>query len=629
MQAVERDSSTSPEIQTLNRRFLRERRVQLQALLQQRIDALKKYQAAVNASISAEERKVIEESIREAEVDLRALENDLKADSSALSTASAPPPETAPAMARVSNINEARAEALVMPSVVSTDSLPALTRLPASAVVQTCDGSSNSYTNAPSLLTDVVDRIAETIVTSDQTPDATISTTFNRMLFYTVADAVAPASTTLTAQSIRSLKPYQYLGETARTDKQIGAPPKSSGSTSAIEKPGFARLLGLAVENGAILQEVNGTTLTLSTSPYVLYTLNGGDTAENYQRAGFLNRVGVFANFKISNEDNALGSARRNQLEQWSIKARLFGDRSTRTKDFQQFWFNEIQPVIEERLIALNTVNLFFDDTRFAALTGTEDGLHTQLNALLKTAGYLSKDDAGKKEAIKNLVLCYLKGNLYDPIKGGTINLVPADRDQINNEYVTALGKALGNLEVVRELLDKKLDDLNKSPLGTFAYVNHRQAMGSDYSEGKFLFEQDMSAFRPLKLVANLAASFYHNPNRMMNQQTARDITAALSFEGKVNSPFLKGTVDLSKVTFAFTGSYQRTFENKRVAGRKADIASAQFKLDVPIFAGVSFPLSFTYSNATETQKKNFFRANFGLNFDMDKLIAITNLLGK
>src|SRR5204863_6794651 len=110
------------------------------------------------------------------------------------------------------------------------------------------------------------------------------------MMFFTVADAVVvDGIDKAPANNIRTVERLQYLGETGRTDKQVGASARSAGSTSAIEKPGFARLLGFAVESGAILQDVSNSTLTLSTSPYILYTMNGGDTVENYNRAGFLN----------------------------------------------------------------------------------------------------------------------------------------------------------------------------------------------------------------------------------------------------------------------------------------------------------------------------------------------------
>jgi hypothetical protein len=180
----------------------------------------------------------------------------------------------------------------------------------------------------------------------------------------------------------------------------------------------------------------------------------------------------------------------------------------------------------------------------------------------------------------------------------------------------------------MRKEVEGRIDDFQKGALGTVSYVNHRQSEGSDYSEGKFLFEMDSKALRPMKkLVANFGVSFYHNPDRTKNQQTARDVTAALSFEGSVKSPMLAGTADLSKITYAFTGNYQRTFENRGVAGRKADIGSFQFKVDFPLFAGVSLPFSVTYSNATEEERKKHVRANFGLHFDADKLFAVTRLM--
>src|SRR5712691_3260132 len=48
---------------------------------------------------------------------------------------------------------------------------------------------------------------------------------------------------------------YTAAAETARTDKQNGASASSkAGSTSIVDKPGIAALLGIAVEHGAVAQ---------------------------------------------------------------------------------------------------------------------------------------------------------------------------------------------------------------------------------------------------------------------------------------------------------------------------------------------------------------------------------------
>src|SRR6185295_17973237 len=95
--------------------------------------------------------------------------------------------------------------------------------------------------------------------------------------------------------NIRQLTAYQYIGDTARTDKQIGSPSTSKGSTSAAEKPGWADILGFAVEHGAIQQAVSGTTLSLSTTPYAFFVPTESDTAAAYAKYGNFRRVALSA----------------------------------------------------------------------------------------------------------------------------------------------------------------------------------------------------------------------------------------------------------------------------------------------------------------------------------------------
>jgi len=152
---------------------------------------------------------------------------------------------------------------------------------------------------------------------------------------------------------VRQLKVQQFMEETKRTDKQIGASATAEGSTSAVEKPGFANLLGFAIENGAIQKNVNGTSLTLSSSPYAFVAAAQGDTSTTYQQYDFLNRVGVSANFNIGNQDNVLANVRRRQLSEWSIRLRLSKDQSTRSKEFEDFWNDKIRKRFEQVPIIL------------------------------------------------------------------------------------------------------------------------------------------------------------------------------------------------------------------------------------------------------------------------------------
>ena len=410
-----------------------------------------------------------------------------------------------------------------------------------------------AYDDAPELLTDIVGKAALDVVQSKDSN--ALSAGVPQMLLYTIMDAASPAS----SRRIRGLKAYQYLSETARTDKQLGASAKSDGAVSAIEKPGFARLLGFAVEHGGIEKKNDGTTLTLSTSLYSLYQINKQDTAETYARAGVLNRIGVSASFGVTDTNNELANARRNNLSEWGVKARLFGDRSTRSASFQAFWDKEIRPLINDRLKALGGgIEKLSEDIDGYDLfeNSLTDCLETAVKDRLDDDDYQKATPDEQQKILTSLMIAQLKSNVFDRVQLGQLVLTDQVKKDIELEYLPKLKTALDNLVVAGGLIEKKLEDLKKAPLGTFAYTNHRIPNGSDYSETKFLFEQDKGAFGPLTLNGNFGLSFYNKPNPLLNQQRLRDVTAALSFEGTSDSPFTENG-NQSKITYSFVGRYE------------------------------------------------------------------------
>jgi hypothetical protein len=267
--------------------------------------------------------------------------------------------------------------------------------------------------------------------------------------------------------------------------------------------------------------------------------------------------------------------------------------------------------------------------SEFDGFDGANDQINAAVKNLMASNSYTKASDTDKKTMLSNTILCNIRSGVFDQITSGRQPISDSSRNEIVNKYVPALAAALDNLEVVRGVLKGKLDELSKGPLATFAYINHRQPAASDYSEFKFLYEQDKTVFRMLKVVGNAGFTMYNKPNPLLRQTRLRDFSAALSFEGAIDSPFLKNQPDLSKITYAFTGNYQRMRENSGVAGRKADLAAFQFKVDIPIYGGLALPIAVTYSNGTEHTKKQDTRLNFGFKFDMDKLFALTKLVGK
>lgn len=478
-----------------------------------------------------------------------------------------------------------------------------------------------TYDDAPMLLTDIVGRDALDAVNKNDADLATASA--NLMILYTIIDSASPTSSEL----LRSLEAYKYLGETARTDKHLGGASNSNGAVSAIEKPGFASLLGFAVEHGAINKKNDGTNLTLSSSLYSLYAFNKKHTAETYRRAGVLNRIAVAATFAVDNQTSDLANASRNNLSEWSVKARLFGDRSTRSSRYQRFWKEKIEPLISARLLALGgAIEGLAKEENLPGYDQLEEDLTLcmveQVKKRMEEPDYKAATAPERQKFLSALMLGLLKSKVFDAIKSGQLKLSPSAITLIETRYVPSLKLALDNLEKAGGEVEKKLEDLNKSPLGTFAYTNYRIPTGSDYSETKFLFEQDKSSFGPLKLTGNFGLSFYNKPNPTLNQQRLRDITAALSFEGTSDSPFSENG-NQSKITYSFVGRYERLFENRNQVNRTPDVRVFQFLTEIPFLKGLSLPLSLSYANATEEERKQHWKFNFGMRLDTDKLFEL------
>lgn len=198
-----------------------------------------------------------------------------------------------------------------------------------------------------------------------------------------------------------------------------------------------------------------------------------------------------------------------------------------------------------------------------------------------------------------------------------------ASRQSIVNVTLPKFASALAAKAAAIKEFEEGLKRLRYRPVLTFAYTNKRDPTSSDYSNLKFLFEKKNA--KGWNFVANAGFSLYHRPDRTKNQQQLRDFAAAFSFEGEAGrSPFV-AEFD-QKITYALTGRYQRVFENRGVANKKADIALTQFKLNIPIFTGASLPFSVTYANATELVKEDHVRANFGFTLDTDKIFQLLQL---
>jgi hypothetical protein len=489
------------------------------------------------------------------------------------------------------------------------------------------------YSDVPQWLDDNVGLLAAEILKNSDEQRITIN--LPDVVLYTIADAVGGDA----AKVVRRATPKGF-GELLRTDTQVGATSTSSGSTSAIEKPGLVDLLGFAIERGAIQQQLNDSTVTLTTSPYLLLAALKGDTPETYQSAGLLNRINGSASFLLNDKNDPLQNVRRNQLTEWSVKARLSGDRSTRSKGFHKHWDETVRPIIVKSLGTFGTTaSLVFTNLVDTTITTTvaeplknrvpnflaivRDAIESELKPYIDSHRPDLKPELHPETnakllgEVKAIILCKLRTLVYEPVRSGRYSVDTGKLASGLTEWAK-LNQEIDEAKVaIKDFLQKFATE---GIVSTVAYTNHRVAGGSDYSEVKLLFERHVSN---MDAVFNGGFSIYNKPDPKLNQEKLRDFSLTFSLEGKSKNPLFRGDPEFATpITYTATGRYQRLMENENMMTGQPDIANFQAKIEIPITPGLSIPVAYTYASATETMAKRENRFNIGLHFDINKVLA-------
>ncbi|HEU0143910.1 MAG TPA: hypothetical protein VFQ47_03915, partial [Nitrososphaera sp.] len=91
LELIDRDLDTPAEVKQINSKFLRERRIQLQTLLQKRINSLQTYLTTIGSTLTSEESQVVANSIQKLKVELETLISETQDGSSLAASVSNPP----------------------------------------------------------------------------------------------------------------------------------------------------------------------------------------------------------------------------------------------------------------------------------------------------------------------------------------------------------------------------------------------------------------------------------------------------------------------------------------------------------------------------------------------------------
>jgi hypothetical protein len=470
------------------------------------------------------------------------------------------------------------------------------------------------YREPPPVLANGVEETARYIVEIGQADELTSS--WLELVFYAVADAISPD---VPGGGIRGVSPYTYSVESTRTDKQLGTSASSSGTTSAVEKAGFPSWLAFAIENGAIDQTVSGTNLTLSTSPYALIKLWEPDTQGNFTNFGFWRRIGVSVALPMDNPGTTpQGTFDTSEISEWSVRLRMLGDRSSRSRRFTNAWQEVVQPVIQRQLNAITgAVAGLFNDSSSRDLNEAQNVLSAGVVAAIDDVLTAAAGNPGESEqrAITQHILDSLKTGIVDPIRASAISVSENMRERISTQLVPALQGTHRDLQGVPTLVQQVSDAVNRSPLLTLGFTRQHPTTGSATSVLKLLFDGYVA---PFFIRLNGEVSLYDDPDPAMNQSTVRSFGAALEFQGTVGNGLFASQqgFDKSKVAIAVSGRVLRLEDVDDI------MAVLQAKIDLPLARGLRIPFSVSYASRTDLLDEDEIRGNFGLTLDFDQLQA-------
>lgn len=413
------------------------------------------------------------------------------------------------------------------------------------------------------------------------------------------------------------------VGEVMRTDKQVGASSGSNGTTTLAERAAFPLLLGAAVEYGAIQQEKNGTSLTLSTSPYGLLILGHEDNADFYKDNWIARMFGVSANFLLQNESAGLDDLKASDFASVTAKA-TFGDRSPRSQKFEDDYQKEIGEIASQKVNAQATVlrrcagnvdSPLYQKT--LSMMADEGTYRRRLDAYVATEAYAQATQMERKAGLAAVIADQLCNDVT--LQAASLSSscdIPTVAGEL--EVISTLDRA--QQAKAAELVETFQ---RETSLYSITYTLNRVSDGSDYSEIKLIGDGLLGYTRiPLMPVVNSTISFNHNPSGSLNQKTVRDYGATVSLATSIANPLagVGAASPFAKIGVSISAAYSRLNDIDKGA------AIVQASADVPLTGGFALPIALTYASRTETDGKDNFTINVGGLFDTERLLGLLRL---
>ena len=614
LEATDRDPATLPEIKELNRSFLKQRRIQLKALLQKRADALRTYLANVGPSLNTDEKQLVEESIRQAEADLQAVAREVQA-SSAAEISNALPTAVASSQPQLADLD------LVRPGGPANNA-------------NTTDVASVENSTLPNSVTGAT--------TSTVQPPASGSTSFN-------------------AELNALIRAKARVDQTDNT-KQTETPSIGANSTSLVDQSSASDLIGLATNFAGLSASSNDnqketSSVSVTTSAYALLAaMNRVDPLNPV----FYDNHRAWRNFSVT-----LGYDDEDQADGTRQRAKLLGAKF--------LFINKRDPNLERNKKAIDTLtaSLANATASFGNLAIRSRGFVLTLESV-RTSTLLPefKEFLEQRRTKVELDLERERNKLASATTTTRPDLQKRiDTLEATETRIDTLLKASDDTKLVvgsnflpastwtREELEYRTIFFNK-----YLGQNYRDKLGKEAADAveKFVDEQldagELIAFRNLDSVGSsaleyirrapqLSVAFFTKQRKIGLNEYLGEAIFDYGLANRINLT-LNGAYSYkdSKVIggdqrgFVFGGQLQFQLNRENLLGKKPfylnlstngnwtsgtdAIYKAQGKISIPIADGIDFPVSVTYSNqADDLLKESTVKGQFGFSIDTARLI--------
>jgi hypothetical protein len=419
------------------------------------------------------------------------------------------------------------------------------------------------------------------------------------------------AAAALPANDTASLR---YIAEANRIDKQVGTTNGGPGTTNLITSGSVPRILGFAVESGAITQTVTGTSITFRTNPAGLVqalqtrglVADQNDVATRHT-LDVLQRINVGFTFDTSREKDGRFTGSYRQLQQATAQIYLYNHRDPTHPAWRAVWddfrghfvggaladaLNDFGRVLDARA----DYKLLREDTRARLKAAPSAQVEDLVIGFIVGARGLVPDESAARTAIDAWVE-YLRQqkDIYNRVARSPI---------LTLEYA-----------LMRPPVQEAPTDVS----GSIPVTNH-----PDLSVIRLVFVRPFIGAS--EMTANASLSLFNSALPAM-RGNIRDWQAG----GKLDFP-LPPIAGLSKSQLTFAGLFMKLRQqplglpvtvNGVQIDRTGNLGFVQARLRIPLAeSGFSIPVSLTYATRTELIDEKEIRGNIGLTFDLDKLAA-------